>query len=233
MMDLYYDTEKELPADFDRLCALVLARTDEERTAVQRTLNEFFIPVATGYFHSRCDHEISKYRGNNSQRAMAGKASAEARKAKKLLKIQELAKINGRSTDVEISLNEKAEPINQSTNKPEPINILAVSDKSPPAAKPVKIGFDYATGRWSGLAENKIQIDAWKAAYPAVDMLAEFAAMEAWLVSNPKNRKSNIPRFINSWLSKQQDKPRKTAPQQPAKQGFIERHTDKSWRDGL
>ena len=44
--------------------------------------------------------------------------------------------------------------------------------------------------------------------YPAVDVPQELRAMAAWLISNPKNAKtaSGMPRFINSWLSKAQDR---------------------------
>lgn len=120
LMDLYYDTEKELPADTSRVCELVLARSNEESTAVERVLNEFFILTENGWFNSRCDFEIQRFKSNNSQRAQAGKASAEARKAKKLQKLQEVAKLNKRSTSVESPLNEKQTTVPQP--EPEPIN---------------------------------------------------------------------------------------------------------------
>lgn len=44
--------------------------------------------------------------------------------------------------------------------------------------------------------------------YPAVDVMAALRAMRAWSISNPKKRKTykGMPRFINLWLSKEQDK---------------------------
>lgn len=46
--------------------------------------------------------------------------------------------------------------------------------------------------------------------YPAVDVMQELRNMRGWLLNNPKNRKtrSGIRRFINSWLSREQDKPK-------------------------
>lgn len=43
--------------------------------------------------------------------------------------------------------------------------------------------------------------------YPAVNVDQEIRKMRAWLLSNPKNRKtkSGIMRFVNAWLSKAQD----------------------------
>lgn len=51
--------------------------------------------------------------------------------------------------------------------------------------------------------------------YPAVDVMQELRNMRGWLLNNPKNRKtaSGIRRFINSWLAREQDKPR-TQPKQ-------------------
>lgn len=52
--------------------------------------------------------------------------------------------------------------------------------------------------------------------YPAVDVMQELRNMRGWLINNPKNRKTSggIRRFINSWLSREQDKPRMVATKQ-------------------
>lgn len=44
--------------------------------------------------------------------------------------------------------------------------------------------------------------------YPAVDIMQELRKMKGWLIANPFRRKTKrgILRFINHWLSKQQDK---------------------------
>jgi len=52
----------------------------------------------------------------------------------------------------------------------------------------------------------------WESAYPAVDIDGELAKASAWLLANPKNAKSNYARFLNSWLTRAQDK----APRVPA-----------------
>ena len=48
----------------------------------------------------------------------------------------------------------------------------------------------------------------WQKTYPAVDIFAELAKMESWLDANPSKRKTSkgIKRFVNSWLSRAQDK---------------------------
>ncbi len=48
----------------------------------------------------------------------------------------------------------------------------------------------------------------WQQLYPAVDVFQELNAMEGWLDANPSRRKTKngIKRFVNSWLSRAQDK---------------------------
>lgn len=99
LLDLYYDTEQRLTLDKAALCRRIIARSNEESTAVEQVLNEFFTETPTGWYHDRCEEEIAAYHANTSQKAMAGKASAEA---KRLRKLQAL---NGASTAVEQALN--------------------------------------------------------------------------------------------------------------------------------
>lgn len=46
------------------------------------------------------------------------------------------------------------------------------------------------------------------AAYPAVDVTQQMVGMRVWSITNPKLRKTKngILRFINGWLSKEQDR---------------------------
>lgn len=57
-------------------------------------------------------------------------------------------------------------------------------------------------------AVNEGQVAKWASLYPAVDVMAELRKMVGWCDANPKKRKTRqgIQRFINSWLSKEQDK---------------------------
>lgn len=79
LIELYYDTEAPLVQSIDRLCRLVVAHSDEERTAVEQVLNEFFTESEQGWVHARCEQEIAKYQGNKVAKSAAGKASAAAR----------------------------------------------------------------------------------------------------------------------------------------------------------
>ena len=62
-------------------------------------------------------------------------------------------------------------------------------------------------GTMFGITQD--QVDKWTGLYPAVDIMQELRNMQGWLDSNPKKRKTKtgILRFVNGWLSREQDKP--------------------------
>lgn len=138
LLDVYYDTEQPLTLDAAALCRKVLARTNDEATAVQQVLNEFFIETPGGWYHDRCEEELEGYRTSTSQKSAAGKASAAKRAAKR-----EQA-INGNPTSVETPLNVRGTAL-QLTNNQEPItnnqNIKPLSEPSPDE-QPVEVVSD-------------------------------------------------------------------------------------------
>lgn len=143
LIDLYYDTEKQLSTDMAWICRRILARSNEESTAVEQVLNEFFTKTPNGWYHSRCEAEIEAYHANTSQKALAGKASAEAKRLKKR------QALNACSTPVETPLNSvvtagNGTPTNQSTNQP--INhqpIVAVQLLAPKARRKQQLPPDF------------------------------------------------------------------------------------------
>lgn len=58
LMELYYDTEQELPLDVALICRRVVARCEEEKAAVIALLDEYFDITEIGYRHTRCEEEI-------------------------------------------------------------------------------------------------------------------------------------------------------------------------------
>lgn len=74
------------------------------------------------------------------------------------------------------------------------------SDFSNLPALPLIDGTEYAV--------SASEVDNYKALYPAVDVEQQIKAMCGWLDANPKNRKtrSGIKRFINYWLTKEQNR---------------------------
>lgn len=74
----------------------------------------------------------------------------------------------------------------------------------PPAPKPV-ISLPLIDGTEYGVTQA--EIDKYASLYPAVNILQELRAMVGWLDANPKRKKtrSGVKRFINNWLSNEQD----------------------------
>lgn len=91
-----------------------------------------------------------------------------------------------KDTDIEDTEDSCAEP---GTVSAPPIISIILNDKSFFDVSPE----DY--NRWCEL-------------YPAVNVMQELRKMSSWSTDNPKRRKtkSGIRRFINAWLSKEQDK---------------------------
>lgn len=48
----------------------------------------------------------------------------------------------------------------------------------------------------------------WRQSFPAIDIKQEIARAEAWVISNPKLKKSNWSRFLTNWMSRAQDRAR-------------------------
>ncbi|HYF35662.1 MAG TPA: hypothetical protein VD994_10260 [Prosthecobacter sp.] len=72
------------------------------------------------------------------------------------------------------------------------------------AQQRTKNKLELVNGRWVGVTEPQLQ--AWRDAFPAVDVDAELKKMAAWIVSNPMMApKSQVGRFVNSWLTKCQN----------------------------
>jgi uncharacterized protein YdaU (DUF1376 family) len=150
LMDVYYDTEKPLPLDLSVICRKIIARSNEEATAVEQVLNEFFIKTAQGWFHSRCEEVIAAYHASTSAKSAAGKASAAKRAADKQKRLDEL---NGSSTDVQQPLD-SVDSFVQLTNNQEPITINHLKEApsasaSKPAKKketPIPEGFEISDG---------------------------------------------------------------------------------------
>lgn len=106
----YWQTGKPVPKN--RLARI--ARLSNERwISVESSLAEFFNDDGEFWSHKRIDTDLEFVNKSLSQKSLAGKASAEARKREKLAKEQQ--KANGRSTSVEIPL--KQQPSEASTIK--------------------------------------------------------------------------------------------------------------------
>lgn len=63
-----------------------------------------------------------------------------------------------------------------------------------------------ADGKWANV--SPALLSTWSTAYPALSLDAELSKAAAWVIANPKNKKSNYARFLTNWLSRAQDSAR-------------------------
>lgn len=140
LLFVYYDTEQALALDVAALCRKVVARSEEEKSAVLAVLDEFFHETPNGWFHDRCEEEIAEYRKKSSQASTAGKASAAAR-AERRMKAMGAGptgverRANENPTGVERALNGRA-TVDQRELNTTPTNQEPITSNQKPEEKP-------------------------------------------------------------------------------------------------
>ena len=83
LLELYYDSEAPLNSDISILCRKIIATSEQELTAVEQVLTEFFELTDLGYVNKRCQEIVDGYQNSIHNKSKAGKASAKARKTSK------------------------------------------------------------------------------------------------------------------------------------------------------
>ena len=196
LIDMYYDTEQPLSAvDFDRLARKVIAISEEERVALRFVLGEFFEidnDYRTGepvYRQERCDIEIEKYRANNSAKARAGKASAEARRKKKQSMNERNStrvkqQLNACDTDEQLTKNQELRTKNQlqstaMSGKPDDARMILnyLNEKAGKGFKPVPSNITLINARLKekhSVDEIKAVIDRKVLQWPEGDKMHEY-----------------------------------------------------------
>ncbi len=88
----------------------------------------------------------------------------------------------------------------QSSDEPSQKHKPKKSDEEPFITLPLNTGEEYPF--------YPSDINQYKELYPAVDIEQQLRSMKGWCMNNPSKRKTKngIKRFVNSWLSREQDK---------------------------
>lgn len=80
LLDVYYSTEKPLPADLDALCRICRAMSKPEQAAVKSIANKYFPIGEDGLRHnSRADSEVGKAQATIEKQRASGIDSAKKR----------------------------------------------------------------------------------------------------------------------------------------------------------
>jgi uncharacterized protein YdaU (DUF1376 family) len=127
LLDLYYLHEKPIPEDNP----WVYIGLNDCSTDVQRVLNDYFVLTPKGWVNKRANEQIDEYRNKQKSASLAGKKSAEVRKANKEAIPEQ--PLNDRSTDVQLNINHKPltikhKPIKDNYSSPEGVSLEVWQD---------------------------------------------------------------------------------------------------------
>lgn len=108
------------------------------------------------------------------------------------------------NSKVEQAASKKEKEVEKEIDNIHPTDVCAELPSSPPPAAvlPLVDGSDFPI--------TQKTVDELSGLYPAVDVAQQLRNMRGWLLANPKNRKTKagIMRFVNSWLSREQNQAR-------------------------
>ena len=110
LLDLYYLSEKAIPAETDWVIRRLSARTDDERLAIQTVLKDFFYE-SNGWHQKRCDMEIREYTAKADVARLNGKLGGRPKKTQVV--------ISGNPAETTSQANHEPVTINQ-----EPVTIV-------------------------------------------------------------------------------------------------------------
>lgn len=83
-----------------------------------------------------------------------------------------------------------------------------LKSSEPKGGKKEQAIFEIPTNTGEGYPFFQADIDLYKSLYPSVDIAQEMRKMVGWSDANPTKRKTKVgmKRFVNAWLSREQDK---------------------------
>lgn len=159
------------------------------------------VSIAFGFIKMDLDKNRERLNETSVVRAAAGAAGGVAKQAKRS-KTSNCLKNEENNKNV-AKLAEKEKEKEKDKEKEKAADAEDSAPALPPAITlPLNDGSEYPI--------TQTLIDDLSPLYPAVDTMQQFRGMKAWLISNPTKRKTKtgIMRFINAWLSREQDKGR-------------------------
>jgi len=121
LLDLYYLHEKPIPKENPA----ALIGMNDCLTSVEQVLNDYFILTDNGWVNKRANEQIDEYRNKQKSASLAGKKSAEVRKASKDAIPEQ--PFNDRSTDVQPTINHKPLTIKHKPIKDNYVSPVGVS----------------------------------------------------------------------------------------------------------
>ena len=232
LIDNYYLSELPLPADLTRICRLVGARTREEIESVSNVLTDFFDIKDDGYHHAGCQKVLAGIYGKSA----SAQKSAEARWAKHNAKHapnmrQTCERIENECERIENASKNDAIGMLPNTQHPTP---NTQHPKEIATDKSVVVDCKAKRNNGSRLHSDWVLPDDWFSwtieqgltPQEAYDTEARFR--DYWIaVAGSKGVKLDWAATWRTWIRRNiESKPKKV-------ESFAEKHTDRSWCDGV
>ena len=221
LIDLYYDTEKPLDADAERLARRIVA--SDCLTSVEQVLNEFFTLTEQGWVNERCDADIAEYHARHDKAVRAGRASAKARKANKpkgssdSTPVEQVLSIS--STDVQPTINHKL-ITNNHREGGSPPSTPQPQKKKGGTRLPDDWHLPLDWGNWAvgeGLTADEVRKEGERFKDYWIAKAGKDAAKLDWAAT------------WRNWIRRQKDYKQG----KPEDRSDITRHADKTWAEGL
>lgn len=196
LIELYYDTEKPLPKDLDRLSAMVGARTQEHREAIAAILINKFESTDEGWFHARCEAELASYRkrgeANRTNGARGGRRKSSDTNPPETHSVTNESETEPKRT---LTTNHKPLTINQ---EPITTNQSPIGDRKtkPQAAATLPDWLDAEV--WSAFVEHRKKLRKPMTAHAESLMVKKLAALVAQGCDPTERLETAIER---GWLS--------------------------------
>jgi len=176
-IELYYDTEKPLTLDINKLNRLLLANSQDEKDALLVVLAEFFTLTDDGYFNKRCNEEILKYQSYMESKSKAGKASAEQRAKQKATGVEQMANTKATKHHQELLTN----------------NYKPLTNIKPLRANALDDGFDKFWNAYPKKVGKDKAVVAWKKKRPKVDEVLKALSWQMYCDQWAKSEGQFIP----------------------------------------
>jgi len=166
--------------------------------SVESSVLAHFARRGSGYVHPLLAAAYERERQRSVAQAANGRASGEARRARKDGVRDET---NGGSTVVQPWFT-----VGSTLVPPPPAPPSPLRDKKKKKEKTREAAIAWTpAGGWTGIADEDRR--RWALAFPACDIDRQLAAADVWLRANPERaHKSNWDRFLTGWLKREQDR---------------------------